>query len=71
MQFVMVQICFIDARINTGDLVALMTLKKELIGFGQSLFNAIKIYKAKNGIMIKLKKVFMDRGIYPHWSDKK
>ena len=64
-------ICFIDARINAGDLVALMTLKKELIGFGQSLFNAIKIYKAKNGIMIKLKKVFMDRGIYPHWSDKK
>ena len=64
-------ICFIDARINSGDLVALMTLKKELIGFGQSIFNAIKIYKAKNGIMIKLNKVFMDRGVYPHWSDKK
>lgn len=64
-------ICFIDARIQQGDQVALMTLKKELIGFGQSLFNAIKIYKAKNGIMIKLRKVFMDRGVYPHWSDKK
>ncbi|MFX1496867.1 MAG: RNA-guided pseudouridylation complex pseudouridine synthase subunit Cbf5 [Promethearchaeota archaeon] len=64
-------ICYIDARIKIGDLVALMTLKKELIGFGIAKMNAMKIYKAKSGIMVKTDKVFMERGIYPHWSESK
>ncbi len=64
-------ICYIDARINKGTQVALMTLKKELIGFGTALFDAMKIYKAKSGIMIKLNKVFMERGTYPRWTQKK
>jgi H/ACA ribonucleoprotein complex subunit 4 len=64
-------VCYIDARIKTGDLVALMTLKKELIGFGIAKMMAMKIYKAKSGIVVKINKVFMERGIYPHWSESK
>ena len=64
-------ICYVDARIKTGTLVALMTLKKELIAFGMAKKNAMEIYKAKSGILVKTKKVFMERGIYPRWNEKK
>ncbi|MFX0031018.1 MAG: RNA-guided pseudouridylation complex pseudouridine synthase subunit Cbf5 [Candidatus Hermodarchaeota archaeon] len=64
-------ICYIDARIKPDMIVALMTLKKELIGFGTSLKNAMQIYKAKSGILVKTDKVFMRRGLYPRWDEKK
>jgi H/ACA ribonucleoprotein complex subunit 4 len=63
-------VCFIDARIKKNMLIALMTLKKELIGFGISMKNAMQIYKAKSGILIKTNKIFMERGIYPRWDEK-
>ncbi|HEA70921.1 hypothetical protein LCGC14_0544050 [marine sediment metagenome] len=64
-------VCFVDARIKPNMMVALMTLKKELIGFGTSLKNAMQIYKAKSGILVKTKKIFMERGIYPRWDERK
>ena len=64
-------ICYIDARIKKDTLVSMMTLKKELIGFGNALKDALAIYKAKSGIMVKINKVFMERGTYPRWSGKK
>ncbi|TFG29833.1 MAG: RNA-guided pseudouridylation complex pseudouridine synthase subunit Cbf5 [Promethearchaeota archaeon] len=63
-------VCYIDARIESNLLVAYMTLKKELIGFGRAEKNAMEIYKAKSGIVAKTNKIFMDRGIYPRWNDK-
>lgn len=59
----------IDARIEPQMKVAIMTLKKELVGFGIAQKNAMEIYKAKKGIMIKSHKVFMERGTYPHWDE--
>ncbi|MFX1571338.1 MAG: RNA-guided pseudouridylation complex pseudouridine synthase subunit Cbf5 [Promethearchaeota archaeon] len=64
-------ICYIDARIKANMNVAIMTLKKELIAFGTSLKNAMQIYKAKKGILVKTEKVFMERGIYPRWNQRK
>ncbi len=64
-------ICYIDARVKSKMLVALMTLKKELIGFGTSLKDAMQMYNAKSGILVKINKVFMDRGIYPRWNERK
>jgi len=64
-------ICYIDARIKKNMLVAFMTLKKELIGFGTALKDALQIYKAKSGILAKTNKIFMERGIYPRWNKKK
>ena len=63
-------ICYIDARIKENMLVAFMTLKKELVGFGTALNDALQIYKAKSGILVKTNKVFMERGIYPRWNEK-
>jgi len=63
-------VCFIDARIKPGMLIALMTLKKELIGFSIAKLNAMDIFKAKSGIMAKIKKVFMARNTYPRWDEK-
>ena len=31
--------------------------------------NAMKIYKAKSGIVAKTNKIFMERGIYPRWNE--
>jgi H/ACA ribonucleoprotein complex subunit 4 len=64
-------ICYIDARLKSGSLVALMTLKKELIGFGTTKFDAIKMLKAKSGIMVNTNKIFMNRNVYPHWGESK
>jgi len=63
--------CYIDARIKTDLQVVFMTLKKELIGFGKAKMDAMKIYKAKSGIVAKTNKVFMERGIYPRWNEIK
>ena len=63
--------CYIDARIKTGAQVAYMTLKKELIGFGTVNKDAMFIFKAKSGIVAKTNKIFMERGIYPRWAEKR
>jgi H/ACA ribonucleoprotein complex subunit 4 len=62
-------VCFTDARIKKGSIVALMTLKKELVGFSIARMNAMEIYKAKAGIIANSNKVFMERGIYPRWDE--
>jgi len=63
--------CYIDARIKKGMQVALMTLKKELIGFAIARKDSMEILKAKSGIMAQTNKIFMERGIYPRWTEKK
>ena len=62
--------CEIDSRIKKGMQIAFMTLKKELIGFGIALKDAMEIYKVKSGIVAKTNKVFMERGVYPRWTEK-
>ena len=64
-------VCLVDARIKMGTYVALMTLKKELVGFCNAKIDAMKIYKAKSGIVATSNKVFMERGTYPRWTDIK
>lgn len=64
-------VCLVDARIKAGTDVALMTLKRELVGFSIAKMNAMKIYKAKSGIIAKSNKVFMERGTYPRWTELK
>lgn len=63
--------CYIDARIKNGAQVAYVTLKKELIGFGMVNKDAMAIFKAKSGIIAKTNKIFMERGTYPRWAEKK
>jgi len=63
-------VCYVDARIKINTFVALMTLKKELIGFGTALKSAMDMYKSKSGLLVKTNKIFMPRGIYPRWNEK-
>lgn len=54
-----------NESIEKNDFVAIMTLKDELICVGGSLMDHKEILKKKKGTVIKEKKVFMERGIYP------
>lgn len=55
----------IENSIRTGDTVAVMTLKGELVAAGKSLKTSAEILKANKGIMIDIKKVFMEPDTYP------
>ena len=64
-------VCYVDARIKSDMQIVYMTLKKELIGFGLAKMEAMKIYKAKSGIIARTNKIFMERGVYPRWNEIK
>ncbi|MEN4007208.1 MAG: RNA-guided pseudouridylation complex pseudouridine synthase subunit Cbf5 [Methanobacteriaceae archaeon] len=55
----------LEDKIKKGDVVAVMTLKGELVAAGESLKTAHEILKASKGIMIDINKVFMEPGTYP------
>ena len=51
--------------ITKGCTVALLTLKGELVAAGQSLYKSDEICEIDKGIMVDIKKVFMEPGTYP------
>ncbi|MDI6643616.1 MAG: RNA-guided pseudouridylation complex pseudouridine synthase subunit Cbf5 [Methanobacteriaceae archaeon] len=51
--------------IKKDETVAILTLKGELVASGKSLYNSKEIYKKNKGIVIDIKKVFMEPGTYP------
>lgn len=58
-----------EGHIDVKSTVALMTEKKELIGIGIALMAKPEMEKAKRGPIVDLKKVVMEKGIYP-WKKK-
>lgn len=58
-------IASLSKDIQKGDLVAIHTLKGELVASGNSLFSSKEILSADSGLMVDINKVFMDTGIYP------
>ncbi|MGC9517393.1 MAG: RNA-guided pseudouridylation complex pseudouridine synthase subunit Cbf5 [Methanomicrobiales archaeon] len=52
-------------NINMNDTVAVLTMKGELVASGKSLENSKEIYKKNKGILVEIKKVFMEPGTYP------
>ncbi|MBT5215219.1 RNA-guided pseudouridylation complex pseudouridine synthase subunit Cbf5 [Candidatus Woesearchaeota archaeon] len=52
-------------NIRENNLVAIMTLKNELVCLGKSLMNSKEMKKSEEGIAIKPEKVFMERSLYP------
>lgn len=54
-----------SANIANKETVAVMTLKGELIAAGQSLTTSSQIERAEKGIVVDIKKVFMEPGTYP------
>ncbi|GIU69907.1 MAG: tRNA pseudouridine(55) synthase TruB [Candidatus Woesearchaeota archaeon] len=54
-----------ERSIIKDDVVAVMTLKEELILVGKSLMNAEQILRDEKGIVVKTEQVFMNPDLYP------
>ena len=59
----------LDSNINKNDVVAIMTLKDELIGMGIAQISSNEIMEKNKGIVVKMDKVFMQVGLYPKTSN--
>jgi H/ACA ribonucleoprotein complex subunit 4 len=55
----------LEKSIEKDDIVAIMTLKDELILVGKAKMSADEIMKQERGIAVKTEQVFMDTGLYP------
>ncbi len=51
-------------QFTEGEVVAVMTLKNELICLGNARMDSLKLSKESKGLVISNTKVFMERGIY-------
>jgi predicted rRNA pseudouridine synthase len=57
--------------IKKGQLVAIFTLKGELVSISQALMATEEIIEAERGLAFKTKRVIMPRGVYPRMWKKK
>ncbi|MFH0752578.1 MAG: RNA-guided pseudouridylation complex pseudouridine synthase subunit Cbf5 [archaeon] len=57
-------------NINQGDIVAIMTLKDELVAIGEAQMNSQNILAQSRGIVATKLRVFMQAGIYPKFVRK-
>ena len=55
----------LESGIEKGDLIAIMTLKDEIIAYGKAAENSQKILKDEKGLAAKAEAVFMKEGTYP------
>ncbi|BFI73632.1 putative tRNA pseudouridine synthase B [Nanoarchaeota archaeon] len=59
------------SNIKEGDLVAIFTLKGELVAIGNALMDSNKILESEQGIAVDVERVFMERDLYPKvWKSK-
>ncbi len=63
---------YIEKSIKKGDVIALFTLKNEIVAIAKALMNAEDMLNAKRGIVAETLRVIMDRGTYPsYWKGRK
>lgn len=61
----------LDAEINVKDLIAIFTLKGELVAIGDAKMDTKTMLVEKSGIAVKTKRVIMKPGTYPRkWKTK-
>ncbi|MBI5398795.1 RNA-guided pseudouridylation complex pseudouridine synthase subunit Cbf5, partial [Candidatus Woesearchaeota archaeon] len=61
----------VHSDIQVGELVAVVTLKEELVSIGEAVMISKDMQKKPKGIAVKAGKVFMDPGTYPKMSRAK
>ncbi len=61
----------LETGIETGEMVAVFSLKDELVALGKALHNSDTIYKAERGAVVDLERVIMATDIYPKMWKKK
>ncbi len=57
----------LHSEIKKEDMVALMTLKDELIALGSAIIPSEEIMKSEKGLAVKTSRVFMNPETYPHF----
>ena len=57
----------LHSKIEKGNMVAVMTLKEELISVGDAILTSEEIMKEQKGLAVKTTKVFMEPETYPHF----
>jgi predicted rRNA pseudouridine synthase len=55
----------IDHPLSKGDVVCIKTLKGECVGFGTLTMDSDDVLHAKEGIVVTLERIVMDRNLYP------
>lgn len=55
----------VDTGISQGDLLAVMTLKGELVSLGRATMTSKQIHEAEHGIVARPERVVMSAGTYP------
>lgn len=55
----------VESDIQVDDMVAIMSLKDELVAIGKTLMITRQMLKEEKGIAVDIQKVFMDPGLYP------
>ena len=63
-------ICRLESGIENGDIVAVMTLKGEIVCYGYALADSAGMM-AEKGAAVKTEKVFMEPGTYPKIEHRK
>ncbi|MBD3361553.1 RNA-guided pseudouridylation complex pseudouridine synthase subunit Cbf5 [Candidatus Woesearchaeota archaeon] len=58
-------ICKMHDDIKKDSIVAIMTLKDELVAFGKAALSSEEMFLAEKGIAVKAHKVFLEPGVYP------
>lgn len=61
----------VEKKIQKGDMVAVMTLKNELVCIGTAYREAIMMQAARRGTAIIVDRVFMHSGVYPKYEKEK
>ena len=60
----------IQEGIVRGELIAIYTLKEELVALGIAKMASEEMFKAKRGVAIRTDRVFLQKGLYPRWKKK-
>jgi len=61
----------LEKGIKKGDIVALLTLKDELVSIGTALLDDVEVIDNSKGFFVKTTKTFLEPGIYPiPWKKK-
>lgn len=62
---------YIEKNIKAGEVIAIFTLKNELVAFARALVSAEDMFKMNKGVVAKTLRVIMERGTYPsYWKRK-
>ncbi len=63
-------VLYIEKTVKKDGLVAIFTLKNELVALGKALMDAEDMLKVRSGIVVDVTRVIMERGTYPSFWKK-